>query len=296
MQPMINTKSEPWLALPIFYALRSEGLNSIYSHRTLSTGVKGFVNALPEGVNDYYACASKFLQELYVRSSDEKTKYFIDKTPRYHLIVNELLDAFPDAKFIFLWRNPLAISASMIKTYGNGKWVLYMFLVDLYLGVESLTKAYSENKTRALAVSYESLVAKPDTELTKVASYLGIDEMPDLTGKLESADIMWGDRTGQYQYNTVTTRSLDTWKKVMSNPYRKSWGRKYLDWIGRDRLDIMGYDINELQAEIKSIPTCYQYYFSDIIRGFYGNIYSKYCIEEIRRNKAWENNVYFPKS
>ena len=210
----ISTKSEPWIALSVFYALRNEGVNSVYSHKTLSTGVNGFIESLPDGVNDYYHCASKFLQELYARSSKNESKYFIDKTPRYHLIVNELLVAFPEAKFIFLWRNPLAISASMIQTYGKGKWNLYMFMIDLYSGIESLTKAYSENMERVLAVSYESLVFEPDSEIMRVISYLGLDNESGLSGKLNSADILWGDRTGQHKYNSVSTDSINSWKNI----------------------------------------------------------------------------------
>ena len=292
----ISTKSEPWIALPLFYALRNDGISSVYSHKTLSTGVNGFVDSLPDGVNDYYHCASEFLQELYIRSSNNESKYFIDKTPRYHLIVNELLAAFPDAKFIFLWRNPLAISASMIKTYGKGKWNLYMFLIDLYSGIESLSKAYSENKESVLSVSYEALVSDPDTEILRVTSYLGLEGKSNLSSNLENADIMWGDRTGQFKYNGVSKDSMESWKKVMSNPFRKRWGKKYLNWIGRDRLDIMGYDLDKLQAELQECPIYYQYFLSDILRSFYGKIYSKYCIEDIRGNKPWQDNIYFPKN
>lgn len=292
----ISTKSEPWIALPLFYALRNEGLNSVYSHKTLSTGINGFVDSLPEGMNDYYSCISNFLQELYTRSSTKESKYFIDKTPRYHLIVNELLDAFPDAKFIFLWRNPLAISASMIQTYGKGKWNLYMFLIDLYSGIESLTKACSDNKGRVLSVSYEALVTEPDSEILKVTTYLGLEEKSNLSSNLEHAEIMWGDRTGQFKYNSVSTNSIDSWKTVMSSPYRKSWGDKYLNWIGKERLAVMGYDLEVLQAELSMCPTRYQYLLSDIIRSIYGKIYNRYCIEDIRSNKPWRDNIYFSKT
>ncbi len=292
----ISTKSEPWIALPIFYALRNEGINSVYSHKTLSTGVNGFVDTLPGGVCDYYCSASKFLQELYTRSSDEDARYFIDKTPRYHLIVNELLAAFPDAKFIFLWRNPLAISASMIQTYGKGKWNLYMFLIDLYSGVESLSKAYSDNKERVLSISYEALVSEPNNEIMKVTSYLGLEEKVHLSENLENADIMWGDRTGQFKYNGVSTDSINSWLKVMSSPYRKAWAKKYLNWIGRERLKLMGYDLDELLTEIQASPTQYKYFLSDIARSVYGKIYGKYCIQDIRSNKPWRDNIYFPKS
>ena len=82
----------------------------------------------------------------------------------------------------------------------------------------------------------------------------------------------------------------------MSNPFRKRWGKNYLNWINRNRLDIMGYDLDKLQAELQECPIHYQYFLSDLIRSFYGKIYNKYCIEDIRGNKPWRGNIYFPKS
>lgn len=296
VHPGISTKSEPWIALPAFFALKNTGLTAIYSHKTLSTGVNQFVDSLPQGISDYYASTANYLRDLYTRSSTDGARYFVDKTPRYHLIVDELLAAFPDAKFIFLWRNPLAVSASMIQTYGKGKWSLYMFMVDLYSGIESLTKAYSENKERALSVSYESLVTDADNDVAKVMSYLGLEGDPGLSSKLKDADIMWGDRTGQFKYQNVSTDSIDSWKEVMSTPYRKAWGKNYLHWIGRDRLDLMGYDMDELLAGIQDTPAQYRFLLSDIVRAAYGKIYSKYCIADIRGNKPWQGNVYYPKN
>lgn len=296
VHPAISTKSEPWIALPVFFALKHTGLTSIYSHMTLSSHVNNYVDSLPEGINDYYASAASFLRDLYARSSTDGARYFVDKTPRYHLIVNELLAAFPDAKFIFLWRNPVAVSASMIQTYGKGKWCLYMFMVDLYGGIESLAKAYSENKERVLSVSYESLVTDADNQTARILSYLGLEGDSSLSSGLKDADIMWGDRTGQFKYQNVSTDSIDSWKEVMSTPYRKAWAKNYLHWIGQDRLELMGYDMDELLAGIQDTPAQYRYLLSDIVRATYGKICNKYCIADIRSNKPWQGNVYYAKN
>ncbi|RRQ21650.1 sulfotransferase family protein [Thiohalobacter thiocyanaticus] len=296
VHPGVSTKSEPWIALPVFFALKNSGLTSIYSHKTLATGVNKFVDSLPEGVDDYYACAARYLRDLYTRSTTDGAQYFVDKTPRYHLIVDELLAAFPDARFVFLWRNPLAIAASMIKTYGKGKWGLYMFTVDLYSGIESLTKAYTENKEKVLSVSYESLVTDADNEAARVLSYLDLEGGSNLSGGLKDADIMWGDRTGQFKYQNVSTDSVDSWKDVMSTPYRKAWGKDYLHWIGKDRLEVMGYDMDDLLADIHDTPTQYRYLLSDIVRAVYGKIYSRYCISDIKSNKPYQGGIYYPKN
>ena len=295
----IDTTAEPWLALPVFFALKGYGLNSIYGHHVLSNAVTGYADSLPGGRNDYYKSAASFLNDLYNLGSSEKARYFIDKTPRYHLIVDDIISAFPEAKIIFLWRNPLAITASMIKTWGKNQWNLYMFYVDLYSGIDSLVNAYShcENK---LSVKYEDLVNKPESEMKRIMEYLDLEYEHNIIDKFEDAKTIdapgRGDPTGQYLYRSVSNKSAETWKKTMSNPYRRSWGKKYLNWIGKERLNVMGYDLDEIMAEAQDSPVRFQYLLSDIVRGLYGKIYNRYCIQDIRSNKPWQDGIYFPKS
>ena len=295
----IDTKAEPWLALPVFFSLTDQGLNSIYGHRVLSKAVTGYADSLPGGRDDYYKSAARFLNDLYDLGSSENARYFIDKTPRYHLIVDEIISAFPEAKIIFLWRNPLSIASSMIKTWGNNKWNLYMFYVDLYSGIESLVNA-CERYENTLSVKYENLVRAPEREMERIMEYLNLEYDSDIIERFKDAKIIdspgRGDPTGQYQYKSVTDKSTEIWKEVMSNPYRKVWGKTYLNWIGKGRLEIMGYELEELLAELHDSPTQYQYFLSDIVRSVYGNIYSKYCIQDLRNNKPWRDNIYFPKS
>lgn len=296
----ISTQPEPWIALPVFYALKPEGVSSIYSHGPLTKAATGFIESFPNGKSDYFSCAAEFLDNLYALSSDSNSRFFVDKTPRYHLIVDELLNAYPEGKFIFLWRNPLAISASMIQTWGNGKWNLYMFLVDLYSGIESLVKASETYKERTISVRYEDLVSSPDLEMTRIMTYLGLDHDMDMQGAFADKNRVdapgRGDPVGQSKYNSVSKSSKDSWKSVMSNPFRKAWSKSYLKWIGQKRLDLMGYDIQELHHSIDSQNTTIDNLLSDITRYTYGKVYSKFQLDCIRKSVPWKSGIYFPKN
>lgn len=292
----VSTSPEPWLALPFFYSLRPEGVRSIYGHKTLANAVNGFVDSLPAQKKDYMTAAASFLTEMYTLSSDPGSLYFLDKTPRYHLIIDDLMTAFPDAKFIFLWRNPLAVAASMIKTWGKGDWNLYMFWVDLYRGLDSLVSSYNNNSDRSIAVRYEDLVASPDDEMQKVMSYLNLDYRPEIVSEFNQAKIIdapgRGDPTGQYEYKEVSKGSVDRWLETLANPFRKKWSQNYLEWIGEERLNTMGYSFEELNTKIKTQRNRYGDYFSDIIRNAYGKVYCKYSLEDIRSNKPLTDNIY----
>ena len=121
----ISTVSEPWILLPFVYALKEEGSYSEFVHKAMVRAFSDFCEELPNGRKDYFDELSVFALRLYSKACQCESEYFLDKTPRYHLIVEEIIKMFPNGKFIFLWRNPLSIVASMMKSWAGGKWKLY---------------------------------------------------------------------------------------------------------------------------------------------------------------------------
>src|SRR4051794_32906956 len=100
--PRIKTVGEPWLALPFAYALREHGARGEYGHRSMALGLSEFVNALPGGTATYYREAGQMLARLHAAFPADGHDWFLDKTPRYFLILDELLAMFPAGKFIVL--------------------------------------------------------------------------------------------------------------------------------------------------------------------------------------------------
>ena len=269
----IATVAEPWVLIPLFYSLKEKNIFAEYNHHVLVNALHDFCDHLPGGESDYYAEVRDFVLGLYLKAADGDAHYFLDKTPRYHLIAKEIIRTFPEGKFIFLWRNPLAIASSMIETWGKGKWNLYRYKVDLYKGMENLIEAYLGNKDNVYSIKYEEILAGDAFYLDKLFNYLGIEkyEVGDFTEiKLQGR---MGDPTGTKQYNMLTQKPADKWKKTMANPIRKFWCRRYLLWLGKYRLNIMGYDQAHLLNELKEIPTSYKYLVSDIFRMLLGLLY-----------------------
>ena len=111
--------AEPWILLPQFYMLKKNGTLSDYSSLTAYKAVTDFVENLPKKHKDYKNSLRDFVLDLYQKQCQNNERYFLDKTPRYYLIIDEIIDLFPDAKFIFLFRNPVHIYASSINTWGQ---------------------------------------------------------------------------------------------------------------------------------------------------------------------------------
>jgi len=292
----ISTTAEPWLLLSCFYALKEKGCLAEYNHSVLQQGVSDFCQNLPNGKEDYYVAVRHFAEELYGKASDKQATYFLDKTPRYSLVVEDVIETFPDGKFLFLWRNPLSLVASMMETWGSGRWNLYYLNVDLYQGLERLIEAnvkYRDSEN-CFFCNYEDLITSPENWIDGVFNYLQLDSSAEVLGKLSNYEPKGRlrDPTGIHQYDSVNEAPLYKWKKVICNPFRKAWCRRYLRWIGKERLAIMGYDLDELLSDLGGVPTTWKFFFSDMILFPYGVLYNLLELPLLRKKLSDLTSCY----
>jgi hypothetical protein len=267
----IATASEPWIMLPQVYALREHGAYSEYGQTPASRAIREFAERLPRGGADYDAELRSFALGLYAKAGNGSRTYFLDKTPRYHFIANDLFRIFPDAKFVFLWRHPLAVVSSISETWGGGNWNLAQWRTDVCDGVANLVEAYLAHADRSFAVRYEDLVADPASAWTPLFDYLGVSFDPRTLKTFTSVriDARMGDPTGSRLYQTLTTQPLTKWRGSIGNPFRKRWCRNYLEWIGPTRLDVMGYDLEALLRELDEAPNGLQGLGADLSKNGY---------------------------
>ena len=262
----IASVAEPWVLLPFIYALRDRGVRADYSHPLANKALVEFLGELPNGRQDYLAAIGVVVKELYQKAAkDSDAQYFLDKTPRYSLIAHELFDTFPDGKFIVLWRNPLAIIASLIETCGRGRWNVSGFHMDLFDGLANLIESVQSRSEKVLAIQYEHFVQFPEQELARIADYLEIHLDAELLKSFQDVTFSgtMGDPTGAKKYRHIEMAPLDKWKTTISNPFRKGWCRRYLEWIGEERMKIMGYDLHEVACDLDSVRVSSRHLLSD---------------------------------
>lgn len=254
----VSSAAEPWVLLPFIYTMRPEGVISEYWHESAVQAIKDFYEGSVKGKRGYTNELSQFALRLYQLRTEESAGYFIDKTPRYHLICNEIMDLFPDGKFIFMWRNPLAIVSSIIESWYQGKWKIAIYYIDLFKGLNSLLTTYLSRNLPVYAIKYENLILNARGELRQLCDYIGIAYNEDMLVSFSNVQLKgsMGDKTGTRKYNTLTKKSLDAWPESFNNPYRRYWARKYLDWIGVDHLALMGYDYCEFKRLLYKKNTC----------------------------------------
>jgi hypothetical protein len=261
----VATASEPWVLLPYLYTLRERGVYAEYNHRALCQAVEDFCDVLPGGREDYVAEIRELALRLYGRASPNGARYFLDKTPRYHLVSDEILAAFPEGRHLFLWRNPLAVVSSVMEAWADGRWNLYRFKVDLFDGLDNLVRTYERHRGKAHAVRYEALVTKPEETWGEVFRYLDLPFDRSVLEHFGGVELRGrkGDHPEAKGYTKLSREPLERWRRTLDNPIRKAWCRRYLRWIGRERLSVMGYDYEGLIADLESLPTTYRRVGSD---------------------------------
>ncbi len=251
----VATAAEPWVLLPLLGPLRPGMAHTDPWQSMISGALSDFNAQLPGGEHDYETLARQFALALYRSAARPEDRFFVDKTPPYHLIVHEIIRAFPDARFVFLWRDPLAVLASVVETLCGGRWKVYDFRGDLFHGVANLTGAFERHRERVHGVRYEDLLDGTEA-WDALARYLGLEFEPEALSRFADVRLegRMGDSKGVHRYAAMSREPLEKWRSTIDNPVRRAWASRWLRWIGRERLALMGYDLDDLQVGLRSAP------------------------------------------
>ena len=288
----IATAAEPHILIPLIYSLNSDSVYSKYSHEFVVRGVRALCGFLPNGIDDYLNEVREFVYRIYAKTARYNEKYFLDKTPAYHHIAKDIIELFPEAKFIFLWRNPLSVVSSYMETFYNGQWQIHNAEFDLFDGLEGLITAYRKHENISISVRYEDIVFSPHKTWQRIFDYLGLPFYSELLEKFYTIkDLGLGDPYAQLpEYQKLRQKPVYKWKKILVNPLRKFWSRHYLRWIGEQRLAVMGYDFQSLVSELNSQPSDLRFLPKDLFLfpyGFFCRLFEPKIMEN--KLKDWRN-------
>lgn len=245
--PSVGTASEPWLMLPLTaVSHESENIRSPYEAVQLNKARSSLSELLQTSGSSLNGVVSNAALDVYQTLAMGRSR-FLDKTPRYLLIVRELMELFPDAKFVSMWRNPLDIVRSIIVTWCNGAWKFDNFYVDLYDCVRSMIEL--DEVGNILTVNYEDLVSYPDRICSELEAFLHL--------KLDYS--MLKESTTQLQGTMGDQVLSDSWKSrllsdevLRSSTVRRRWCQNYIKWIGEDALLAHNYDVAVMHERITS--------------------------------------------
>ncbi len=176
-----------------------------------------------------------------------------------------LKKAFPEAKFIFPFRDPRAIVASRIvggKKNNAGSNIHFLSRMRAWRTHLAWAFAFmAEFPEDALMLPYEQVVASPETWGKKICDFLGIpfeDCMLGNTGFASSSqDKAWTNNSSfEDRGPGIFTRSVDAWRKSLSDDFIKSI--EYLCW---HEMRLLGYSCEKIHS--LPVPTQDVYEFLD---------------------------------
>lgn len=254
----IHTTAEPWLMLHPVYALREQGHEAEYGARIAYRALQDFLGTL-QGTEVHYieALRRMFLYLYGTACRQAKKRVFLDKTPRYFLIIRELSLIFPQAKFIFLLRNPLAVLASTLTTWIDGDWIrLSRHYQDLLEAPMLMLDGVRLLGERAIIVHYENLVRDSAAEVSRVCASLGLDfhfQMLEY-GARRAIRGRYGDLTGIQKHNRPVPDSLDLWLALGRSRQTRHLAEAYLEALGPDLVFKLGYDYEALTSVLRQVP------------------------------------------
>jgi hypothetical protein len=168
-------------------------------------------------------CSGEIARELHARFHQSALKpdggrpasgepvRLLEKTPKNALRIPFMKQLFPDAQFVYLYRDPKPVLASMIDAWQSGKFRTYpdlpgwpgtpwsLLLTPGWRALAGLplhhivaqqwlaaTKIMLDDlealdPDSVVKVSYERLLSDPRSELDRVCSFCGIAPVPELT-------------------------------------------------------------------------------------------------------------------
>ena len=259
----VGGTAEPWILLPLIYSKKSSGVLSEYSSRLSFKGVNDMLKEVPDAENVYNDRIKEFADGIYSKILKNNEVYFLDKTPRYYLIIDDLYKIYPEANFVYLFRNPINIYASILKTWCNNKFSkLYGNHNDLTIGVNKISEAYKRYKDNknTISVRYEDLVSQPEEIIKDIQKFLEINYDERLSKNFVNVKIdtknnnVLGDPTGIEEYKSINSDTLNKWKNVFDTRFRKKILTRYIkNTLTKETLSIQGYNQEEIIKEIKSL-------------------------------------------
>jgi Sulfotransferase family len=131
-------------------------------------------------------------------------RLLVNKTPSDVFIADRILECWPDARFIFLLRHPVAIARSRQKARPQDSPAKNVGFVRSY--ADALEEA--RGKYPGITVRYEELVADPAVVMRRVCAFLGVAWEPEMLeygrvghGRYRSGLGDWGEkiRSGRVQ-------------------------------------------------------------------------------------------------
>lgn len=282
----IATVAEPWFLLPAFegdFELKVIR-NNKYGSKTANYAINEFVNSNSNKnhqIKSYLNFYKSICTEITINQSK---KIFLDKTPRYYHIIDEIIETFPKAKVIILTRNPLDVFNSILNTFVKKKYgLLVQYSEDLFLAPKLLSDGINHPNT--YHIKYENLISNQKNELVTLCKYLNIDFEEKIMQIRLNKSWVFGD-PNMNELKTVDKTKIDNWLDGLT-PQKWKFFNDYIYSREAKFHNNLGYDIEKYQLLLKkNKPNFFNLLFT-IKLNFYMSTFSTLILCPLQKKIRW---------
>jgi len=261
--PAIHAPDEPHLLTPLAHlGYHATVDRAPYDPVITRQAMRALVGALPGGEAEYLGALRACTDRLYAGLLEgSEARLLLDKTPAYALVLDFVARLYPEARYVVLTRNPLAVWSSYVQSFFDGDHrVAHAWnpLLERYL--PAVGRFLRERPVPLVHVRYEELVADPESELRRLCRHL---EVPFEAGMVDygasaagatRAAAGLGDPTTVTREGRPTTRSVDRWARDMAgDPERVLQAREILAHLTDEDLRTWGYERKDLEADLDAV-------------------------------------------
>lgn len=123
-----------------------------------------------------YENVFKVLMDRY--AARQNARYWLDKTPEHTLLIEEIAEIYPDAKFIAIVRDVEDVMASTVGRYGGDKLRrkkrLIVATTMSWLHSNKTIRSFASKSDRIFVTQYETLRRNPEASYREMCSFLDI--------------------------------------------------------------------------------------------------------------------------
>ena len=150
---------------------------------------------------------------------------------------------------------------------------------------------------RLLTLRYEDFVEKPEAVLASVFRHCGLPPCDDAVERLGQVRLegRLGDPVASAR-ERVFGSSASRWPRVFASLPRRAWARRYLRRLGRRRLEVMGYDAQELLQRLAREPVRWSSTPADLFWLASGKMPWARHVATLRRRRHLERSGLAPKT
>lgn len=248
--PQVLCPPEPWIMLAL-HAVGKTNPRHPADAQLLGEATRQFLDH-DAAIAAMRACAAAAYNSKLAAA---QRSVFVDKTPRYYLILPFLEEVFPEARYIWLKRNPFDVVASYKSSWGVDVPKLFAagagspFEHDIILGLRWLNDFARRRADSVYAVSYEWLVRDPQGWMRHVLDHLALPHADVVDDLGIAREALHASKLGDRKIlatSGVHTHSIGTGMNVLTTEELQI----VYDAIGPALLTQLGY--GDLRGELAS--------------------------------------------